>query len=694
MYRPTGFAQSVNSCPGEDRDADKSFSQHLEFIDLLFQQDYLQYHGEPPASLLHYFLSEAEIYLRFEQPAGFPCWLAESGNYLPDEDVVLSQRLRFLLTTFDLTAVERDLLLLALLPRLSGHYSWLPQSGMGEGVSRSLVSRLFSTSLTGYRLLQSALHPASPLFLFQLLLETKPAGNRKGPPEYMASEAVWHFLCGNILPTASRYPWTRQATADDSAGYPKTLCENICRLCLDPDVQTIPVVVLEGREQDGREWAMAAIFTDYQRNLLCVDTDVLTSLPAMQQEQAMTEIIRDALLGNAALLLEEHDQSDGKAGWVRILERLLPQVRLPLVILAGAESVVPLFAGLNCVHLTMPPFTTGEKAVLLQSACPHRLTTAEQQALHNLVQRYAFDPADIPQIVQEADYYRQIREPGAQLSTEDLRQTLARRTRKNFGKLAQRITPVRTFDDIIVSPVLKTQLGEILSAIRLRETVTDKNFGHKTGGKTGISALFYGDSGTGKTLAAEGLAQHLGVDLIKVDLSTVVNKYVGETEKNLARIFDLAQADSGVLFFDEADALFGKRSETKDAHDRHANIEVSYLLQRLESYPGLVILATNNRNHLDSAFNRRFTFITRFTYPDVTLRTQMWQSVWPATLELADDVDFSLLAARSELTGANIRNVALLAAVLAAEENSHQIHQRHIEHAISRELGKMGRLSL
>ncbi len=121
-------------------------------------------------------------------------------------------------------------------------------------------------------------------------------------------------------------------------------------------------------------------------------------------------------------------------------------------------------------------------------------------------------------------------------------------------------------------------------------------------------------------MAAEVIAGHLGVDLIKVDLSTVVNKYIGETEKNISRIFDLAEADSGVLFFDEADALFGKRSETKDAQDRHANIEVSYLLQRLENYPGLVILATNNRSHLDSAFNRRFTFITRFTYPDEALR--------------------------------------------------------------------------
>lgn len=190
------------------------------------------------------------------------------------------------------------------------------------------------------------------------------------------------------------------------------------------------------------------------------------------------------------------------------------------------------------------------------------------------------------------------------------------------------------------------------------------------------------------------MAHALQVDLIKIDLSCVVNKYIGETEKNLGRIFDLAQADNGVLFFDEADALFGKRSQTKDAHDRHANIEVAYLLQRLESHPGLIILSTNHRHHLDSAFNRRFTFILRFSYPDADLRTQLWQSVWPVNTQLADDVNFAKLAARYDLTGANIFNVARLAAILAAKEQEDTICLQHIQHAVSRELSKLGRLSL
>lgn len=674
---------------------DEDFSRCLERIDLRFQQDYRRRMGEPPVSLNHFFLPHDEIVRRLEMPEGRPCWQGRHGTYLPDAEETLSGRLHFLLSAFDLTVSERDLLLLALLPRLSEHYSQLADSGLGEGVSRSLVSRLFSASSTAYRLLQSALHPASPLFQFQLLTEIKPVGSRKGPAEYVVSEALWHFLCGNDLPTTTRYPWVRRAIADDNATCPASLGENLFRLCFSTGDKAPPVVVLEGRELDGREWALAAMCANDQRPLLCVNTDLLASLPEPQQQQTMSEIIRDALLEKAALLFEKQSLSPGeKPGWVRTLERLLPLVRLPLFMLADAASVAPAFAGLSCIHLVMPQPTSDEKAALLQRAWPHRPTAGEKRSLLSLVQRYAFDPADIPQIMQEADDYRHLRNVDALLLPEDLRQTLSRRSRKNFGKLARRITPVRTFDDLIVPPVLQKQLAEILAVIRLRESVIEKHFSHKIGGKTGISALFYGDSGTGKTLAAEVLAGQLEVDLIKVDLSTVVNKYVGETEKNLARIFDLAEADSGVLFFDEADALFGKRSETKDAHDRHANIEVSYLLQRLENYPGLVILATNNRNHLDSAFNRRFTFITRFTWPDADQRVQMWQAIWPTTLKLAQDVSFTALSARSELTGANIRNVALLAAVLAAEEKSKLIHQRHIEHAIGRELGKMGRLPL
>jgi SpoVK/Ycf46/Vps4 family AAA+-type ATPase len=182
--------------------------------------------------------------------------------------------------------------------------------------------------------------------------------------------------------------------------------------------------------------------------------------------------------------------------------------------------------------------------------------------------------------------------------------------------------------------------------------------------------------------------------LIRVDLASVVSKYIGETEKNLCGLFDLARTDTGVLFFDEADALFGKRTTVKDAKDRHANIEVSYLLQRLEEHPGLILLSTNNRGALDEAFSRRFTFIARFAFPDVELRERLWRSIWPQAVRIGDDVDFANLAQRAQLTGANIRNIALLATWLAEDERAPSVRRKHIDLAFKRELGKVGRLEL
>jgi SpoVK/Ycf46/Vps4 family AAA+-type ATPase len=185
----------------------------------------------------------------------------------------------------------------------------------------------------------------------------------------------------------------------------------------------------------------------------------------------------------------------------------------------------------------------------------------------------------------------------------------------------------------------------------------------------GINALFAGESGTGKTMAAEVIANELKLDLYRIDLSAVVNKYIGETEKNLRKLFDAAEDSGAILFFDEADALFGKRSEVKDSHDRYANIEVNYLLQRMESYRGLAILATNQKNYLDKAFVRRLRFIVNFPFPGIKERIKIWKKVFPPETELDKKLDFSRLA-KHNLTGGSIHNIALNAAFLAAREGS------------------------
>jgi SpoVK/Ycf46/Vps4 family AAA+-type ATPase len=220
-----------------------------------------------------------------------------------------------------------------------------------------------------------------------------------------------------------------------------------------------------------------------------------------------------------------------------------------------------------------------------------------------------------------------------------------------------------------------------------RTTVYDSwGFGAISARGLGISALFAGSSGTGKTLAAEVLANALALDLYRIDLSSVVSKYIGETEKNLRRVFDAAEDGGAILFFDEADALFGKRSEVKDSHDRYANIEINYLLQRMESYRGLAVLATNRKGDLDPAFMRRVRFVVNFPFPDTSLRAEIWRRIFP-TGTPTDDLDVAKLS-RLKVAGGNIRNIALNAAFLAAAEGS-SVGMFHLQRAAKAECAKI-----
>ena len=262
-------------------------------------------------------------------------------------------------------------------------------------------------------------------------------------------------------------------------------------------------------------------------------------------------------------------------------------------------------------------------------------------------------------------------------------------TRPLLDNLAQRLTPKATLDDIVLPPEESKLLRQIAEQVGQRSRVYEEwGFALRMNRGLGISALFAGDSGTGKTMAAEGLASKLQLDLYRIDLSAVVSKYIGETEKNLRRLFDAAEGGGAILFFDEADALFGKRSEVKDSHDRYANIEINYLLQRIESYRGLAILATNMKSALDQAFMRRLRFIVDFPYPGNDERTAIWKGIFPAQMKTAD-LDFDRLA-RLNLTGGNIHNVALNAAFLAAQTNT-LVTMPLILEAARTEFRKLGR---
>ena len=261
-----------------------------------------------------------------------------------------------------------------------------------------------------------------------------------------------------------------------------------------------------------------------------------------------------------------------------------------------------------------------------------------------------------------------------------------------LDELAARVAPVHVWSDLLLPGPTLRRLREFASAIRCRDKVfREWSFLRPAGGTPSLRALFSGVSGTGKTMSAAVVARDLGLDLFRIDLSAVVSKYIGETEKNLERIFTAAEGSNAILFFDEADALFGKRSEVKDAHDRYANIEVSYLLQRMETYDGVMILATNLPKHLDEAFSRRIHVDIEFPLPDEEQRERLWRLLVPTAAPRRDDVDYSFLARQFPLTGGEIRNVALAAAFLATYEDS-EITMHHLVRAVARQRRKQGKL--
>lgn len=286
---------------------------------------------------------------------------------------------------------------------------------------------------------------------------------------------------------------------------------------------------------------------------------------------------------------------------------------------------------------------------------------------------------------------RQVGVAGAEVDelADELWQACVRRGRPQLDELAHRIDPRAGWDDLVLPEHHKDVLRTIAAHVRGRMTVYEQwGFAEKSSRGLGIAAIFAGASGTGKTMAAEVLAGELALDLYRIDLSSVVSKYIGETEKNLRRIFDAAEGVGAILLFDEADALFGKRSDVKDSHDRYANLEVSYLLQRMEAYRGLAILTTNLKDAIDSAFSRRVRFVLDFPFPGTQQRAEIWRRVFPDDTP-TEQVDPRRLASLN-VTGGNIRNIALNAAFLAADDDQ-PVRMDHLIRAARAEYSKLGK---
>ena len=334
----------------------------------------------------------------------------------------------------------------------------------------------------------------------------------------------------------------------------------------------------------------------------------------------------------------------------------------------------------------------GQRTALWAHALRERgVTTRDTAATRKLGERFQLDRSQIDAAVAAAVFAARARSGAALPVLDELFAAARAQTRHALAHLAVRLESSRTWSDLVLAEDAMAQMREICACAVHRQRVMEEwGFAEKLSYGKGINVLFSGPSGTGKTMAAQILANELKLDLYRIDLASVVSKYIGETEKNLDRIFGAAGGSNAILFFDEADALFGKRTEVKDSHDRYANIEVSYLLQKLEEYEGITILATNMRQNLDEAFVRRLAFIVHFPFPDEALRRRIWATVWPAEVPLAREVDLDFFARQFKLSGGSIRNVALAATFLAAGD-SQVVTREHLLRAVQREFSKVGK---
>ena len=584
--------------------------------------------------------------------------------------------LETLCETFGLTPFERDLLLLCAGMELDSTFAALCAAAQGDSRRAYPTFSLALAALPGAH--WSALTPAAPLRRWRLL-EVGTGDTLMSSP-LRVDEYVLHYLAGAAhlderlqglvepLHTPDELPPSHHALVHRIAGlWSRTegaSSEPAIQLCGDEDAAKHAVAAAASAVLGLRLYAIRA-----------------ADVPAAAAErEALARLLeREVVLNGAALLLDcqEPEGPEGLRPAISLLERLRG-----MLIVTGREPLRARKRPLIRLDVNKP--STAEQQDLWQRALGP-LASELNGRIETLTTQFNLGTQGIraasAEVLEDLSRGRE-EAPGAMLW-----EACRAQSRPRLDDLAQRIEPATGWDDLILPEPQHRTLCDIATHVRRRVRVYETwGFAAKGARGLGINALFAGASGTGKTMAAEVLADELRLDLYRIDLSQVVSKYIGETEKNLGRVFDAAEEGGVILLFDEADALFGKRSEVKDSHDRYANIEVSYLLQRMESYRGLAILTTNIKNALDTAFLRRIRFVVQFPFPDAAQRAEIWRRIFPPSTP-TEGLDASKLA-RLNAAGGNIRNIALNAAFLATDADE-PVRMGHLLRAARSEYAKL-----
>jgi SpoVK/Ycf46/Vps4 family AAA+-type ATPase len=448
-------------------------------------------------------------------------------------------------------------------------------------------------------------------------------------------------------------------------------------------------VLLAGPDGVGRAMVVEALLG--QTGRIAVRIDVAAIVAEGRVPERMAAALREAALRDACAIVDggttigddvprvlAHAVADGAAG-----------LAVPIVFTLSGRPAWLAHAVPDLLELDIPAPTFRERLELWRRALG---ALASPDDLEVVASRYAFTGATIVRAARRAIASARLRDADARVTLDDLGDAARLMFTHRLGGMAQRIPTGFKWDDLVLPKDTLEAVREVVRFARYRPfLLEDWGFASKLPYGRGISAILAGPPGTGKTMVAQLLAKELGFDLYRIDLSQVVNKYIGETEKNLAKVFDEAETSHAVLFFDEADSLFAKRTNVQTSNDRYANLEVNYLLQRMETYEGVTLLATNLEQGLDEAFKRRVRFAIQFELPEADERRRLWRSMFPAQVPLAPDIDWDMIAKRFEMAGGYIKKAVLRAALIAAEAQR-PLTTADLVEAARQEYREMGRI--
>ncbi len=672
-------------------------------------------------------ISEEEVDALLVRSAGLPDWAATSAalsssslrdglnSLVADIDRRKTEsvrsgvtlRLHQLTRLFRLTPVDVDVLLVCLAPELDLRYerlyAYLQDDVTKKRPSVDLVLNLLCPSFEGKLEARQRFVDSAPLIDQRLVhLFDDPSQHR--PPllsRYLKlDDRLVNYLLDDdrIDVRLAAYAGTTppQSTLDKLL-LPAETKHRLTLLARNAHSgEKATVLLFQGPYGVGKQATAAALCREQGLNLLTIDLNRLGNADQSEFEKTVGLAAREAFLTGAALYWDGIDVvfAEGKDAWRDVLLRRLAGCP-GMSFLAGETAWEPAsnLREISFARIEFQRPEAAERAQLWTEALNDDHPEGTGVDTLELAGKFRFTGGQIRDAAASARNLARWRNPeDVRITIDDLNAACRLHSNQKLAVLARKITPRYGWDDIVLPVDQGSRLREICNHVKYRAVVYEQwGFGRKLALGKGLNVLFSGPPGTGKTMAADIIAGALALDLYKIDLSSVVSKYIGETEKNLAKIFAEAESSNAILFFDEADALFGRRSEVRDAHDRYANIEISYLLQRVEEYEGVVILATNRNKDMDEAFVRRLHFIIEFPFPAEADRQRIWQGIWPSETPLGPDLDLDLMARRFEIAGGNIRNIAVAAAFLAADDGG-TVTMRHLVRAIRREYQKMGKV--